>query len=95
MFSTISINLKNNVFVVVFPDKAALNQIASTIALIFVSDLLQVLQSTVPFTIEYFKTLLSCNRLDRFWAVYLLILEKSDYKLKIYVDSDTETKLRV
>lgn len=75
-----------------FPDEAALNQMASTIALVFAPGLLQVLQSTVPPTIEYFKTLPPCSRLDRFWAVYLLVLEKPGHKSKIYVGSGTNSK---
>ena len=59
---------------------------ASTIALVFAPGLLQVLQSTVPSTIEYCKTLPPCDRLVRFWAVYLLVLEKPGHKSKIYVD---------
>ncbi len=83
MLSTISASSKNSVFDVVFPDEAALNQMASTIALVFAPGLLQVLQSTVPPTIEYFKTLPPCDRLDRFWAVYLLVLEKPGHKANL------------
>jgi hypothetical protein len=95
MLSTISASSKNSVFDVVFPDEAALNQMASTIALVFAPGFLQVLQSTVPPTIEYFKTLPPCDRLDRFWAVYLLVLEKPGHKSKIYVGLGTDPKLGV
>lgn len=95
VLSTISASLENSTFEVVFPDEAALNQMASTIALVFAPGLLQVLQSTVPPTIEYLKALPSCDRLDRVWAVYLLVLEKPGHKSKIYVGSGTNPQMGV
>lgn len=95
VLSTTSARSKNSIFEVVFPDEAALNQVASTIGLVFAPGLLQVLQSTVLPTIEYFKTLPSCDRLDRFWAVYLLVLEKPGHKPKIYVGCGTNSQLGI
>ena len=43
----------------------------------------------VPRTINLFKTLPSCDRLDRLWAVYMLVLEKNGHKSKIYIGSGT------
>lgn len=95
VLSTISAGSKNSIFEVVFPDEATLNQMASTIAVVFAPGLLQVLQCSAPPTLGYLKTLPLCDRLDRVWAVYLLILEKPGRRPKVYVGSGTNAAMGV
>lgn len=91
ILSTVSPTMKNNVFDVVFPDQAALEQMAASLNLIFASNLLKILQSTSPPTIQFFKTLPPCVKHSRVWAVYLLTLERPGYKSKIYIGSGTQS----
>lgn len=79
---------KNVLFAQFIPSLAVLEEIASTTSLTFAPGLFDILQAAIPPTIEYFKSL----PLDtlRCWAVYVLILEKPDCPLKLYIGSGTE-----
>jgi hypothetical protein len=56
--------------------------------LTFAPGLLDILKSTTPPTIAFFKSLPSSY--DKVWAVYLLVLEKRGARPRIYVGSATE-----
>lgn len=81
--------LKNPVFAMVLATEDVLQQLLSDSLLVFAPGLLDVLQSTTPPTVSYFKSLPIC--LSKFWAVYLLILEKQGCRPRIYIGSGTHT----
>jgi len=80
---------KNVLFSQYIPSLAVLEEFALMISLEFVPGLFDVLKSTMPPTVQYFKTL--PVETYRRWAIYLLVLEKSDHRPKIYIGSGTET----
>ena len=80
---------KNTLFTQFFTSKAVFEEIASTAFLVFAPNLFNVLRAAVPPTIQYFKTLPTetSNR----WAIYLLVLEKSCCRPRIYIRSATDS----
>jgi hypothetical protein len=60
------------------------------LALVFAPGLLEVLQASTPPTLAFFRTLPSHIKVGRCWAVYLLILEKSDCRPRVYIGMGTQ-----
>jgi hypothetical protein len=62
----------------------------------FASDLLYVLDSDTPPTIEWFKTMPAYEKHittdNRRWAIYVVVLEKDECRHKIYIRSGTNSK---
>lgn len=81
--------LKHGAFALIFTTQEVLEQLVLG-SLTFAPGLLDVLQSKTPPTISYFKTL--PLHLVKLWAVYLIVLEKSTHRPKIYIGSGTETR---
>lgn len=81
---------KHPIYVRVFPSNEVLQSVSSACSLAFAPGLFEVLQASEPPSIAYFKNLPTyCKKL---WAVYLLVLEKSGYRPKIYIGSGTDSK---
>lgn len=87
--------LKNLELESAFPMQSVMANLMQRIPLEFAPGLLQVLRSPTPPTISYFKTL--SLRLDKLWAVYLLVLEHEDPARlpRIYIGSGTEVEYRI
>jgi hypothetical protein len=84
--------LKNLELESTFPMQSAMANLMQRIPLEFAPGLLQILRSPTPPTISYFKTL--SLRLEKLWAVYLLVLEHEDPARlpRIYIGSGTEVE---
>lgn len=80
--------LKNPVFDLVFPNEQTLTQILKEASLSFAPGLLDVLQSSTPPTIAFFKSLPIAMK--GIWAVYLILLLKAGCIPKIYIGSGTD-----
>ncbi|KAK4951845.1 carbamoyl-phosphate synthase (glutamine-hydrolyzing) cpa2 [Elasticomyces elasticus] len=83
-----SVAVKATAYAVVFPTEKVLERLLHAANVSFAPGLLDVLQSTTPPTIAFFKTL--PTEFAKRWAVYLLVLEKLGCRPKIYVGSGTQ-----
>jgi hypothetical protein len=81
--------LKNGVYALVLPTSQVLEQLMLD-SLTFAPGLLDVLQSKIPPTISYFKSL--PLHLVKMWGVYLVVLEKPSSRPKVYIGSSTESR---
>jgi hypothetical protein len=80
---------KNTLFTQIFTSEAVFEEIAATASLVFAPNLLNVLRAAAPPTVKYFKTL--PTEISNRWAVYLLVLEKSGCRPRIYIGSGTNS----
>jgi hypothetical protein len=89
VLSDTPINQKNGLFTEIIRSRAVLDEIASTVFLVFAPGLFDVLQAAAPPTVQYFKT----PPTDTFkrWAVYSVVLEKPYCRPRIYIGSGTES----
>lgn len=85
LLSATHVTLKALDFNLVFPTEQALLDLVKLCPFQFAEGLLDVVQAAAPPTIEYFKSLPLIK--GKFWAVYLLVLEKSGCRIKIYIGS--------
>lgn len=76
-------NIKNPVHDLLFPTQNAMEKLLPKVT--FATGLMEALQSKVPPTIDFFKSLPTDVR--RLWGVYLVLLEKVDCRPKIYIGS--------
>lgn len=83
--------IKNPIFSVVFPKRTVLEQLFTASNFAFADGLLDVVQSTTPPSIAFFKSLPRAA-LNQVWGVYVLVLEKPGYRPKIYVGSGTDSQ---
>jgi len=74
----------------VFPSQDILEVLFTACSLAFAPGLFEVLQASEAPSVAYFKSL--PTNYKKQWAVYLLVLEKSGYRPKIYVGSGTDAK---
>ena len=81
--------LKNPKFDLLFPIEAPLEEAMSTALLDFAPGFLDVVQSAVPPTIEWFKQL--PEKPLNVWAVYAIVLEKMGHRPKVYSGSGTDS----
>lgn len=77
---------KNILFAQLFPDQFALEEVASTVSLVFSPSLFEVLKAATPPTIQFFKSLPTDASSSR-WGIYVLVLEKPSCRSKIYIGS--------
>jgi hypothetical protein len=75
--------LKNPVHDMLFPTVEVMEKHLSSIS--FAAGLLAVLQSDLPPTIDFFKSLPA--DVIGLWGIYLILLEKADHRPKIYIGS--------
>lgn len=81
---------KHPLFSKVLSTKAILDQLLSSVSVAFAPGLFDVLQSSTPPTVAFFKTLPThCHEL---WAVYLIVLEAQGRRPKIYIGSGTDAR---
>jgi hypothetical protein len=83
-------NQKNTLFTQFFTSEAVFGEIAATASLVFAPNLLNVLRAAAPPTVQYFKTL--PTEISNRWAIYLLVLEKSGCRPRVYIGSGTNTQ---
>ena len=82
-----AVNYKHSFFVKILSSEDFLEELLSATSLVFAPGLLDILQSSAPPTIAFFKSLpTDCENV---WGVYLLVLEKRDSRSKIYIGSGT------
>lgn len=72
-------------FGLAFPNEQAILSLVQLCPFQFAEGLLDVLQSRTPPTIQYFKSLPLIA--GKFWAVYVLVLEKAGQRARVYVGS--------
>lgn len=82
--------LKNGVFDYVLPTEKVLRDLARGAQFTFAPGLLDAVQSKTPPTIAYFKAL--PLHVSKIWAIYLLVLEKSGHRPKIYIGCCAEKR---
>jgi len=80
--------LKNPVHDMLFPDAEVMEKHLSVVS--FATDLLEVLTSSLPPTIDWFKSLPTPS--NGLWGVYLILLEKSMCRPRIYIGSGVSSK---
>jgi hypothetical protein len=86
-FSTCSDKSKHPIFLKVISGQEILEELLSSVSLTCAPGLWEILQSSTPPTISFFKALPSeCTKR---WGIYLLTLEKSGCRPKIYIGSGT------
>ena len=83
------VDQKHPLFARFFTSQAVLEEFASTVCLEFAKVLFDVLQAASP-TMQNFKTLPTGP--TKSWAVYLLVLEKSNHGPRIYIGSGTSSR---
>jgi hypothetical protein len=86
-FSTCSDNAKHPIFLKVISGQDILEELLSSVSLTCAPGLFEILQSSTPPTISFFKALPS--EFTKRWGIYLLTLEKSGCRPKIYIGSGT------
>ncbi|KPM39959.1 Carbamoyl-phosphate synthase arginine-specific large chain [Neonectria ditissima] len=84
---------KNTLFARFLTSQEALEAIASSASLAFAPGLFEVVQSTVPPTLQYFKNL--PRKISRRWGIYAIVLEKSGCRPKLYIGSGTAAVMGV
>lgn len=82
--------IKNPAFGITISSEAVLEQILSNTPLVFAPGLLDAVQSAVPPTIAYFKSLPTAS--GNCWAIYILVLEKKGCRFIIYIGSGTDSR---
>jgi hypothetical protein len=87
--STTPANQQHPLFTQIFTSYVIFEQIASTTSLVFAPGLFSTLQAATPPTVAFFKSL--PTNVNKRWAVYLIFLEKSGSRAKIYIGSGTES----
>ncbi|KAG5750909.1 hypothetical protein H9Q70_006458 [Fusarium xylarioides] len=80
---------KNLLFAMFFTSLQVMAEIAGEASLEFVPGLLDVVQSVVPPTIEFFKSLPTAELSQ--WGVYAIVLKKPGCSPKLYIGSGTST----
>lgn len=83
----------NPTFKAVFPERSAYDSIAACSPLTLCPGLYDVLRSSEPPSIEFFKSLPEID--GKMWAIYCVTLEKPGYKSKLYIGSGTEAEYGV
>lgn len=79
---------KFSVFIKVLSSKEIIEELLSCTSLVFAPGLLEVLQSSTPPTVAFFKSLPTDHY--KVWGVYLLVFEKQNSRTKIYIGSGTQ-----
>lgn len=79
------------IFPRILTDRESADRLLSSLDLQFGPDLLAILRSNSPPSIDWLKTLR--NDRGKVWAVYLLVLEKEGCRYRIYVGSGTNSTL--
>jgi hypothetical protein len=72
-------------------EEESFNQICSAIPLSFAPGLLDVLQSSSPPSLDFFRSLPPPPLGEKVWAVYALLLEKAGYPAQLYIGSGTHS----
>ena len=85
--------LKSPYLKTVFPTEHVMLNVTQLSPLQFPPDLLGILRSSTPPTILVFLNF--PLRLDKLWAVYVLVLEKDGHRPRIYIGSGTESQYGV
>jgi hypothetical protein len=85
-----AVKCKFSVFVKVLSSKEIIEELLSCTSLVFAPGLLEVLQSSTPPTVAFFKSLPTDPY--KVWGVYLLVLEKQNSRTKIYIGSGTNAE---
>ena len=80
--------LKNPVFAIILSTEKIVEHLLSNSSLTFATGLSDVVQSAVPPTIAWFKSLPTATK--KLWAVYLIVLEKRGCRPKIYIGSSCQ-----
>jgi hypothetical protein len=81
------VGYKHSIFVKILSSEDFIEQLLSSTSLVFAPGLFEILQSSTPPTIAFFKSLPTNH--TKQWAVYLLVLEKQSCRTKIYIGSGT------
>ena len=92
-FSTCSDKSKHPIFLKAISGQDVVEELLSSVSLICAPGLFEILQSSTPPTISFFKALPS--EFTKRWGIYLLTLEKSGCRPKIYIGSGTSIRLGV
>ncbi|OAQ72199.1 pyruvate carboxylase [Pochonia chlamydosporia 170] len=87
--STTPDRLKNQAFALILPTMEVLQQVVLDSQFTFAPGLLEVLHSTTPPAISYFKSLPLHTKV---WAVYVLVLKKPAERPKIYIGCCAEKR---
>jgi hypothetical protein len=80
----------NQAFATVLSSQVIIEELLSPTSLVFAPDLFDILQASTPPAVSYFKTL--PTEFHKRWAVYPLVLEKPNYRPRIYVGSGTDAR---
>ena len=83
---------KHSIFTKVLSSQDIVEQLLSSTPLIFAPGLFEVLESSTPPTVSYFKSLPLPTNCKKLWAVYLLVLEKPNCRPRIYIGSATSVR---
>ncbi|KAG4415314.1 hypothetical protein IFR04_011569 [Cadophora malorum] len=83
----------NPTFKVVFPERSVYDSIAACSPLTLCPNLYDVLTSSEPPSIEFFKSLPEID--GKMWAIYCVTLEKTGHKPELYIGSGTEAEYGV
>lgn len=79
--------LKSPIYAVILPSQDVLEEILSTSLIVFAPGLVEALQAATPPIIGFFETLPTA--IEKEWAVYLLVLEKPEFRPRVYIGSGT------
>ncbi|RMZ78524.1 hypothetical protein DV737_g3818, partial [Chaetothyriales sp. CBS 132003] len=79
-------------FKTVLGQEERFKQICSATPLTFAPGLLEVLQSSSPPSVDFFRSLPPPPVSENVWAVYVLLLEKSAFPAKLYTGSGTSSQ---
>ena len=82
---------RDPMFHFMFPSESELKNFASTRRISFAPELMKILKSPTPPTLEDLKSLPKLPTKTKVWAVYLLVLEREGEKPEIYIGCGTES----
>ena len=85
--NTHAVVYKHSTFVKVLSSEDLIEQLLSSNSLVFAPGLSDVVRSSTPPAVAWFKSLPTNNK--KVWGIYLLVLEKQDSRVKIYIGSGT------
>ena len=80
---------KNWIFDKFLTSREVVEELLHAASLVFAPGLLEVLQSATPPDVAYFKSLPTKH--TKYWAIYLLVLERTHCRPRIYIGSGTST----
>jgi hypothetical protein len=89
LLSLTNVAMISKPFALVFPTMVALENIVQLCPLHFADGLWDVLHAATPPSIQFFKSLPMLSLAKKFWAVYILVLEKAGCNARTYIGSGT------